>query len=67
MPNVELSVEELKVLHRALEEFIESGSSGSLDCECRTLYERIHRVLAWGSGYHLPHREKFSRRPTTEI
>jgi hypothetical protein len=61
MPNVELSIEELKVLHRAVEEFIQSGSSGNLDCECRALYERLHQMLAWGTGNHLPLPAKWRR------
>lgn len=38
---------------RALEAFIESGSSGNQDCECRHLHDRIHKILTWGLGYHL--------------
>jgi hypothetical protein len=57
MPEVNLSAEELQLLHRALATFIESGSSGNQDCECRALYERVHRILSWGTGYHLPCRQ----------
>ena len=39
---------ELKVLHDALEAFIESGSSGLQDCECRLIYDRVHKILSWG-------------------
>jgi hypothetical protein len=55
MPTVELSAAELKVLHSALEAFIESGSSGNLDCECRLLFDRVHNILSWGTGSHLAH------------
>ena len=58
MPTVELSVAELKVLHNALEAFIQSGSSGLQDCECRLIYDRIHKILSWGSGYHLPYKQR---------
>jgi hypothetical protein len=54
VPNVQLSVEELKVLHSALESFIESGASGLEDCEGRLIYDRVHKFLSWGTGYHLP-------------
>jgi hypothetical protein len=50
---VELSVDEVAVLHEALEEFIESGSSGLEDCECRRVYDRLHKILTWGTGFHL--------------
>ena len=53
MAKVEFSVDELEVLHEALEAFIESGSSGNQDCECRHLHDRIHKILTWGFGYHL--------------
>ena len=56
MPKVELSVDELEVLHKALQEFIESGASGVEDCECRLIYDRVHKILSWGTGHHLPYR-----------
>ena len=56
MPSVELSLNQLKVLHDALEVFIESGSSGVQDCECRLIYDRVHKILSWGAGHHLPNR-----------
>lgn len=58
MPNVDLSVEELEVLHNALEAYIQEGASGRLDCECRALHERLRRILTWGTGYHLPVKRK---------
>jgi hypothetical protein len=54
VPNVDLSVEELKVLHNALVTYIQDGASGLSDCECRALRERLRRILTWGTGYHLP-------------
>ena len=56
MPSVELSLNELKILHDALEAFIESGSSGVQDCECRLIFDRVHKILTWGTGHHLPYR-----------
>ena len=57
MLSVELSLSELKVLHDALEAFIESGASGLQDCECRVIYDRVHKILSWGTGQH-PYRER---------
>ena len=49
---------ELKILHDALEAFIESGASGLQDCKCRLIYDRVHKILSWGTGQHLPYRER---------
>ncbi len=40
---------ELKILHDALEAFIESGASGLQDCKCRLDIDRVHKILS--SGY----------------
>jgi hypothetical protein len=54
MPSVELSLNELKVLHDALEAFIESGSSGVQDCECRLIFDRVHKILGGHRSAPLP-------------
>ena len=41
------TVAELKILHDALEAFIESGASGVQDCECRLIFDRVHKILTW--------------------
>jgi hypothetical protein len=53
MPTVDLSANELRILHDALEAFLDSGSNGNAGDDGCALAERIRRILVWGTGFHL--------------
>jgi hypothetical protein len=65
VPNVEWSVDELTVLHEALARFLELGMNGGAENgkgltshetirQCQALHQRVHRILTFGLGSHLP-------------
>ena len=53
MTNLEMSEDELFVLHEALACLLDGGKQEATDellQQARVAYDRVHRVLAWGAS-----------------